>query len=119
MARRALSRWALRLALREWRQRILIVLLIAVASAATLLGIAVASATPGTPNAHSVAADPVMNQVYVPIPSNATGGLCTAAGGNSANGCIAVFVATFQSSTRPSFWPPALATSLVPSSDSE
>src|SRR5215831_1615748 len=51
MARRALSRWALRLALREWRQRILIVLLIAVASAATLLGIVVASATPGTPNA--------------------------------------------------------------------
>jgi putative ABC transport system permease protein len=50
-ARRALSRWALRLALREWRQRVLIVLLIAVASAATLLGIAVASATPGTPNA--------------------------------------------------------------------
>src|SRR5262249_12643049 len=41
----------LRLALREWRQRILIVLLIAVASAATPLGIAVASATPGTPNA--------------------------------------------------------------------
>jgi putative ABC transport system permease protein len=51
MARRTLSRWAIRLALREWKQRILIVLLIAVASAATLLGIAVASATPGTPNA--------------------------------------------------------------------
>src|ERR1700759_2541775 len=51
MARRSLSRWALRLAVREWRQRILIVLLVAVASAATLLGIAVASATPGTPNA--------------------------------------------------------------------
>jgi putative ABC transport system permease protein len=51
MARRTLTRWALRLALREWKQRILIVLLIAVASAATLLGIAVASATPGTPNA--------------------------------------------------------------------
>jgi len=51
VARRALSRWALRLALREWRQRILIAALIAVASAATLLGIAVASATPGTPNA--------------------------------------------------------------------
>jgi putative ABC transport system permease protein len=51
MARRTLSRWAVRLALREWKQRILIVLLIAVASAATLLGIAVASATPGTPNA--------------------------------------------------------------------
>ncbi|TVZ05495.1 FtsX-like permease family protein [Trebonia kvetii] len=50
-ARRALSRWALRLALREWRQRVLIVVLIAVATAATLLGIAVGSATPGTPNA--------------------------------------------------------------------
>lgn len=51
MARRSLSRWALRLAVREWKQRVLIVLLIAVASAATLLGIAVASATPGKPNA--------------------------------------------------------------------
>jgi len=50
-ARRALSRWSLRLAVREWKQRILIVLLITVATAATLLGIAVASATPGTPNA--------------------------------------------------------------------
>ena len=50
-ARRALSRWSLRLAFREWKQRVLIVLLIAVATAATLLGIAVASATPGTPNA--------------------------------------------------------------------
>jgi putative ABC transport system permease protein len=50
-ARRVLSRWALRLAVREWKQRILIVLLITVATAATLLGIAVASATPGTPNA--------------------------------------------------------------------
>jgi hypothetical protein len=45
----------------------------------------------GIGNAHSVAADPERNRVYVPIPSNATGGLCTAAGGNSANGCIAVF----------------------------
>jgi hypothetical protein len=45
----------------------------------------------GIGNAHSVAADPVLNRVYFPIPSNATGGLCTAAGGNSANGCIAVF----------------------------
>jgi len=51
MARRTLSRWALRLAVREWKQRILIILLVAVASAATLFGIAVASATPGTPNA--------------------------------------------------------------------
>ena len=46
-ARRVLSRWALRLAVREWKQRILIVLLITVATAATLLGIAVASATAG------------------------------------------------------------------------
>jgi hypothetical protein len=45
----------------------------------------------GIGNAHSVAADPVRNRVYVPIPSSATGGLCTAAGGNSAIGCIAVF----------------------------
>jgi putative ABC transport system permease protein len=50
-ARRALSRWALRLALREWKQRILIVLLITLATAATLLGIAIASAAAGTPNA--------------------------------------------------------------------
>ena len=49
-ARRVLSRWALRLAVREWKQRILIVLLITVATAATVLSIAVASATPGTPN---------------------------------------------------------------------
>jgi putative ABC transport system permease protein len=50
-ARRALSHWSLRLTLREWRQRTLIVLLITVASGATLLGIAVASAAGGTPNA--------------------------------------------------------------------
>jgi putative ABC transport system permease protein len=50
-ARRALSRWVLRLAFREWKQRILIVMLITVATAATLFAIAVASATPGTPNA--------------------------------------------------------------------
>jgi hypothetical protein len=50
-ARRALCRWAIRLAFREWKQRILIVLLITVATAATLDAIAVASATSGTPNA--------------------------------------------------------------------
>jgi len=49
-ARRALSRWVLRLAVREWKQRILIVALITVATAATLFAIAVASATGGTPN---------------------------------------------------------------------
>jgi hypothetical protein len=44
---------------------------------------------------HSVAADPVENQVYVPINSNpAQGGvskICGANGGSDANGCIAVF----------------------------
>src|SRR5215831_18049420 len=46
---------------------------------------------------HSVAADPVKNQVYVPI-NNVTGpgggaasGICGANGGSNANGCIAVF----------------------------
>src|SRR5215510_305946 len=44
---------------------------------------------------HSVAADPVKNQVYVPINSNpaqgGASGICTANGGSNANGCIAVF----------------------------
>jgi hypothetical protein len=46
-------------------------------------------------SAHSVAADPIHNQIYVPIPSNAfaTGmnGICVQKGGVDANGCIAVF----------------------------
>jgi hypothetical protein len=46
---------------------------------------------------HSVAADPVKNQVYVPINSNpAQGGaskICSANGGSDVNGCIAVFTA--------------------------
>ncbi len=47
-------------------------------------------------NAHSVAADPKRNRVYVPIPG-ATGGtgptarVCSSAGGNDVQGCIAVF----------------------------
>lgn len=47
--------------------------------------------TAGTPNAHSVAADPIMNQVYVPIPGNGKSNVCSTAGGNDAQGCIAVF----------------------------
>jgi len=47
--------------------------------------------TPGSPNAHSVAADPVMNQVYVPIPGNNKSSVCSSAGGSDARGCIAVF----------------------------
>jgi len=53
----------------------------------------------GVPNAHgaahSVAADPVHNQIYVPIASTAVTapqvGLCTQGGGSDALGCIAVF----------------------------
>jgi hypothetical protein len=41
-------------------------------------------------NVHSVAADPVLNQVYVPISSGANAGLCTQGGGNEAQGCIVV-----------------------------
>lgn len=43
--------------------------------------------------AHSVAADPVFNNVYVPIPSTAGLTVCSQAGGSDAQGCIAVFTA--------------------------
>lgn len=46
----------------------------------------------GSPNAHSVAVDPILNQVYVPIPANKSN-VCSAAGGDDASGCIAVFTA--------------------------
>lgn len=51
--------------------------------------------TPATPHgtAHSVAADPIFNQVYVPIPSTAGGAVCSIAGGSDTQGCIAVFTA--------------------------
>jgi hypothetical protein len=60
------------------------------------------SVTVGLPNqppsnphgtAHSVAADPVFNQVYMPIPSTAGGTICSGAGGTDSLGCIAVFTA--------------------------
>ena len=41
-------------------------------------------------NAHSVAADPNTNQVYVPIPAG-VGTICSSMGGYDSNGCIAVF----------------------------
>ena len=41
-------------------------------------------------NAHSVAADPNSNQVYVPIPAGVST-ICGSKGGVDANGCIAVF----------------------------
>jgi hypothetical protein len=43
-------------------------------------------------NAHSVAADPIHNQVYVPIPGGVST-ICGSLGGSDANGCIAVFTA--------------------------
>jgi hypothetical protein len=48
---------------------------------------------------HSVAADPIHNQIYVPIASTAFTGqqvpaICTTGGGVDANGCIAVFQVT-------------------------
>jgi putative ABC transport system permease protein len=42
-------RWAWRLFRREWRQQLLVLALLIVAVAATILGVAVASATPGAP----------------------------------------------------------------------
>jgi hypothetical protein len=44
--------------------------------------------------AHSVAADPIFNQIYVPIPSTAGLTVCSNAGGSDAQGCIAVFTST-------------------------
>jgi putative ABC transport system permease protein len=43
-------RWAWRLFRREWRQQLLVLALLAVAVAATILGVAVATATPGSPS---------------------------------------------------------------------
>jgi hypothetical protein len=50
--------------------------------------------------AHSVAADPVLNQVFVPIPKNnttatppLTSTVCSQVGGSDTDGCIAVFTA--------------------------
>jgi hypothetical protein len=42
--------------------------------------------------AHSVASDPILNQVYVPIPAGISN-VCSSVGGIDANGCIAVFKA--------------------------
>lgn len=44
--------------------------------------------------AHSVAADPIFNEIYVPIPSTGGTTTCSSKGGVDANGCIAVFTDT-------------------------
>lgn len=50
-ARRAILRWALRLFRREWRQQLLVLALLSIAVAATVLGAAVATNAPSSPNA--------------------------------------------------------------------
>ena len=50
-ARRAVIRWAWRLLRREWRQQLLVLALVTVAVAATIVGAAVATDTPPSPNA--------------------------------------------------------------------
>jgi putative ABC transport system permease protein len=51
-ARRAVIRWALRLFRREWRQQLLVMIMLTIAVAATILGAAVATNTPpSSPNA--------------------------------------------------------------------
>jgi hypothetical protein len=55
------------------------------------------SATTGAGGAggnHSVAADPVKNQVYVPIGSTSGSTICGSLGGSNSQGCIAVFTTT-------------------------
>jgi hypothetical protein len=43
---------------------------------------------------HSVAADPIFNQVYVPIASNSGSSICSSTGGSDTQGCIAIFTST-------------------------
>jgi putative ABC transport system permease protein len=50
-ARRAVTRWAMRMFRREWRQQLLILALITIAVAATIIGAAVATNTPPPANA--------------------------------------------------------------------
>jgi hypothetical protein len=60
----------------------------------------------GTINAHSVAADPHQNQVYVPIPGANTAfpagvsTVCSSVGGSDTQGCIAVFTTTHDDRSR-------------------
>jgi hypothetical protein len=51
-------------------------------------------------SAHSVAADAGTNRVFVPIPAGVAVA-CTPAGGNNANGCIAVFTTTNPDKGKP------------------
>ena len=55
------------------------------------IGLPNTAATPHGTN-HSVAADPIFNQVYVPIASTSGSTICGISGGLDSQGCIAVFV---------------------------
>jgi len=48
---------------------------------------------PPASSSHSVAADPVRNQVYVPIGHNGSSTVCGSLGGSDGTGCIAVYTA--------------------------
>ena len=54
-------------------------------------------------SAHSVAADPVKNQVYVPI-KGATSTVCSSVGGSDANGCVAVYTTTDDDAGQQQAW---------------
>lgn len=43
---------------------------------------------------HSVAADPIFNQIYVPIASTSGATACSQSGGSDTQGCIAIFTST-------------------------
>jgi hypothetical protein len=49
---------------------------------------------PPASSSHSVAADPVANQVFVAIGGNGSSTVCGTAGGSNAQGCIAVYTTT-------------------------
>jgi len=58
------------------------------------------SAPTGSSSSHSVAADQVSNEAFVPIPSTATGNVCSSVGGFDAEGCIAIYGNTTQTAHK-------------------
>lgn len=58
------------------------------------------SAATGSSSAHSVAADPVSNEAFVPIPPTTTGTVCSSVGGFDAEGCIAIYANTSQTAKK-------------------
>lgn len=67
----------------------------------------------GGGTAHSVAADPVYGQIYVPIASTATGNICSSVGGVDANGCIAIYTSGPSPTTLASAVLPNARTTVV------